>query len=696
MNPVRLFVLALVAGTAGAPAAAQPAKDTDGDPLPDGAAARVGTTRMVKPGDPYEWASAVLTPDGKFLLSPVPGGAVARIDVATGRTVGTIGGAVAARTGRETLYLSADGTRGASALGNVVTAWDARTGEVVSRIERPRAFGRAAVAFSADGSTLALGAPRGARRPVAGAEPPTVLVWDYGAGKRRLDIEVAADGSAFVALSADGKTLATWGTDEPPHPADPLDGRVRFWNASTGKPLGTLIVRGARVASVCFPPGGGLVAVGDERGGVILTDPKTGRELKRFAAAAPLAPTLAFSPDGGVLAAGSPDGTVRRWDAGTGATLDTTKCPVRVTHSPVGMAFTGGDRLVAWAFEGPRWPAEGVRAVVWEVPSGKPLSPVADHATAIHSLTFTPDGTELLTPGPAWTVFRWDVRTGRKLGTVTLALPPGVEGTGWDRVQLFPNGAPAVAIGSQPRYVHDPRTGKLLHEYGTKGRFEKVFADASGTLLLGPFVPGKPFRPWAATVREAATDETLCQIEFPSQLFYAPPVRTPDRNGLIFPHYVGSERGTDYKLLVCLWDLKTGKKLGEVTEPAGARFQAVASGPDGKTAFLGDVENGLRVLDFTTGKGRRIDTDGLIPCAGPVAAPDGKRFAVGLCDRPDAPRVNEVRVYDGATVRLLKTFRGHEGRVTALAFAPDGKTLASGSADTTVLVWDLAAGAVPK
>lgn len=54
--------------------------------------------------------------------------------------------------------------------------------------------------------------------------------------------------------------------------------------------------------------------------------------------------------------------------------------------------------------------------------------------------------------------------------------------------------------------------------------------------------------------------------------------------------------------------------------------------------------------------------------------------------------------YDGKTIQLhevrtgnlIRTFKGHTGMVSALAFSPDGKKLASGAWDSTVLIWDLA------
>jgi WD40 repeat protein len=71
-------------------------------------------------------------------------------------------------------------------------------------------------------------------------------------------------------------------------------------------------------------------------------------------------------------------------------------------------------------------------------------------------------------------------------------------------------------------------------------------------------------------------------------------------------------------------------------------------------------------------------------------APDGK--AVALADGTD------VRVIDPATGKDLRRFAGHQGGITALVFAADGRRLASGSEDSTAVVWDLTGqhGARPR
>jgi WD40 repeat protein/tRNA A-37 threonylcarbamoyl transferase component Bud32 len=63
-------------------------------------------------------------------------------------------------------------------------------------------------------------------------------------------------------------------------------------------------------------------------------------------------------------------------------------------------------------------------------------------------------------------------------------------------------------------------------------------------------------------------------------------------------------------------------------------------------------------------------------------APDGRRLASGSMD-------NTVKLWDLATRNEITTLHGHKDDVLSLAFAPGGKLLASGSGDRTVQLWDL-------
>jgi WD40 repeat protein len=140
---------------------------------------------------------------------------------------------------------------------------------------------------------------------------------------------------------------------------------------------------------------------------------------------------------------------------------------------------------------------------------------------------------------------------------------------------------------------------------------------------------------------------------------------------------------------VHVWDVATGKERLAFTP--GTATGAVALDPAGKTlACWGYEKEPIRLYSTATGKETvRIALDPSARrdwSAGRAAlafAPDGKTLALAAG--------GALRLWETASGRELCRRETNQGGITALAFSPDGRLLATGGRDTTILVWQATA-----
>jgi RNA polymerase sigma factor (sigma-70 family) len=634
--------------------------DLHGDPLPAGAVARLGTLRF-RHGKGI--TAIALSPDGKTITSTGNDGSLFLHDATTGEKLRSLAAEPAAfavalapdgrlltmvvgnrrvsvretATGKQVrdfpiehpihdLIISSDGRTLLGGGDHVVHVWDIRAGTEVCRITPP-GLENLRVALSPDGKTTA----------TAGwdrREKPILCLWDTASGRKLREWQPIADleETHALAFSPDGKRLVSTSG----YAGAAERERLRMWAVPTAAKLLDLP---GRFHSLDYSPGGKLLAARGAES-VSLLDADTGKEIRQIPASGP----VSFSADSKVLAVAAHYSTITFWDVASGKQLRPP--PIGHGNSVRKVQFLLGGKTLASLGDD--------AAYFWNVDTARNIGrfdgPITQRA-------LSPDGKTLAALFWQGTPSRqmlglWDTASGKKLRD----MEPAAKNGGVMELVFSPDGKMlVVGMGDRTIQFWDVATGKVIRELALAGVLAqslafspdgKTLAVANGnlssevqrgevpTVWLVDAVTGRGRRP------PLELPETAAARDHASRLTGMNPMLAFSADGKVLAAAASSGGNWGVETVLQVWDLETGHLLCRL-ERVSNRF---ALSPDGKSLIT----------------------------------------TIGDPDWSEPPRLWEV-----ATGKLRARVGGHLGGVHAADFSPDGRLLATGSQDTTVLVWDV-------
>jgi WD40 repeat protein len=445
------------------------------------------------------------------------------------------------------------------------------------------------------------------------------------------------DSISGLAFSTNGQVIIT--SDE--------GGRLNFWETATGRLTGQpseIVTELKAIYTQAISPDGSTLAVAGAGGYIYFFDiPSRSFIPNLILRGRAETHCLVWSQDGKQLAAGSLDRLIHIWDVQSRAETSTLS------------GAQGAILALAWAPDGQTLISGGrddsrdeqnTTLMVWNIRSGKG-SPLNGHTDRVTSIALSPDGKTMVTGSYDQTINLWDATRYRIIERIA-------EHKKWVTATAFsPQGTLLLASASEDRTIR-------IYELVTLNPLGLNVVEKTGP------VAGLAFN---------AADKTLLVAGLQSSSIKLSTVDVVSQT------------------------ITTASTLS-------AKASATAISADGKYLALGGLDGVVRILLTST----RAEQQSVYTLDGQIVSlafsPDSRWLAAGVCGEASTGlnlcRENRIVLWDLSSGQVSGTFPknnqnatqaeippAHNDYILSLAFSADGKYLASGSQDTTILLWEV-------
>ena len=386
--------------------------------------------------------------------------------------------------------------------------------------------------------------------------------------------------------------------------------------------------------------------------------------------------SIALSPDGHIIASASFDGTIRLWDSERGQTVK--ELPIK--KMPLfAVSFSPDGQYIAFSYA----VDEDCSVYIWNLNQNCHQCVLKGHESVTRSISFSHDGSSLVTASNDGTVRIWDISKGKCKKVMR------DDGKFMLSATYSPDDS-YIAAASYDKYVRiwSAVSGKLIHKL--EGHTD--------------IVTNVSFSPDGGMLASGSEDNTVCiwdtntweckRVLKGHNRFVTSTVFSPDSLFLVSGSLDGTLRFWETEEGQCVCVLKGQSSRAKDLfgdEPESVSLHDAScfkSSPENSDGTLIAGVDGYNEICVTEKDSRSILRKGYghiddVCCV--VFSPDDKYIASASLDKT-------VRIWDANTLECIHVLKGHTTAVMDVSFSPDGKHVVSTSPDNTIRVWDVSTG----